>query len=138
MKKLVSLVLLVSFIGCSSKNYINTKDNTLDKDEKIIKQFRANQNYSINELKNLQIKYLGEIDNYNIYYVPFKGSSGVLNENAWVKNGHTFPIESQTRIIGIKNDQLYTLGNLLNETQINIDNLYDLMPDEYKRLNEKN
>lgn len=128
----VILVVLLTLTGCKSTSYTNTKDNIADEDEKIIKEFRSHHGYSINELKNLDIKYLGTVDDYKIYYVPFKGASGVLKENSWIEEGYTFPAECHTRIVGIKSNNLYTIGNLIYETQINIKQLYELLPKEFK------
>ncbi|MCM0648899.1 hypothetical protein NBE98_10990 [Clostridium swellfunianum] len=134
---IIILAILIVIIGCeitgSLKNAVNTKDNINDNDEVIIKEFRSHHDYTNKELKSLEIKYLGIVDGYRIYYVPFKGSSGVLNPNSWTKEGYTFPVECQTRIIGIKSSKLYTVGNLIHETQINIKQLYDILPEEYKR-----
>jgi len=131
----VILIVLVSLlVSCSSsiESYINRNDSIADRDEKVIKEFRSHHNYSNEELKSLAIKYLGEVDGFRIYFVPFKGSSGVLNEGSWTKDNYTFPVESHTRIIGIKNSNLYTVGNLIHETPINIKALYDILPNEYK------
>jgi hypothetical protein len=130
---LISLILLLFITGCSPKSYINNKDSIPDNDEKIIKEFRSHHNYTKDQLKTLEIKHLGDVSDYRIYYVPFKGSSGVLNEEDWIEGEYIFPIESHTRIIGIRNDKLYTLGELINETQIDIKALYNIMPDEYKK-----
>ncbi|MBU3179200.1 hypothetical protein KPL47_23185 [Clostridium estertheticum] len=111
---------------------INESDSIIESDEKIIKEFRSHHNYSDKELKNLAINYLGDVDGFRVYFVPFKGSSGVLNEKNWTKDNYIFPIKSQTRIIGIKEDKLYTLGNLIHETNINIKALYTILPKEYK------
>ena len=134
MKKVlaVALIFLFVLVGCKSTSFINTRDNINDKDEAIIKEFRSHHGYTNNELKNLGIRYLGVVDDYKIYYVPFKGPSGVLNETSWKKEGYTFPIECQTRIIGIKSNELYTIGNLIHETQINIKQLYEVLPEEFK------
>lgn len=138
MKKLLTiiLILLIAISVCKStgieNSVLNTKDNIDDKDEAIIKEFRSHHDYSSKELKNLAIKYLGTVDGYRIYYVPFKGSSGVLNPTSWTKEGYTFPVECQTRIIGIKATELYTIGNLIHETQINIKQLYEVLPEEFK------
>jgi len=132
----IILVLLI-IAGCKSASYINTKDNIGDKDEMVIKEFRSHHGYSKAELKNLQIKYLGTVDGYKIFYVPFKGASGVLNENSWTKEGYTFPVECYTTIVGIKANKLYTIGELLHETQINTEKLYELLPNEFKSILSK-
>ena len=133
---IIILTLLLLLVGCKStggvNSVVNTKDNINDNDEVIIKEFRSHHNYTNKELINLGIKYLGTVDGYRIYNVPFKGSSGVLNPSSWTKEGYTFPVECQTRIIGIKSSELYTIGNLIHETQINIKQLYDILPEEYK------
>ena len=134
MKKISWLVLifLLTLVGCKNTNIINRSDNIDDKDEAVIKEFSSHHDYTNNELKNLEIKYLGTVDGYRIYYVPFKGSSGVLNPTSWTKEGYIFPIECQTRIIGIKSTNLYTIGNLMHETSINIKQLYEVLPEEFK------
>lgn len=125
-----AVVLKISSIYVDN-SYLNKSDNISDRDKKLIKEFRSHHNYSNDELKSLEIKYLGEVDGYRIYFVPFKGSSGVLNSGAWKKEGYTFPVASHTQIIGIKDGNLYTLGNLIHETSINIRGLYELMPEEF-------
>jgi hypothetical protein len=137
--KRISIIILsfvLVLVGCNSiggvKSVVNTKNNINDNDEAIIKEFRSHHGYTNKELKNLEVNYLGTVDSYKIYYVPFKGSSGVLNPSSWTKEGYTFPIECQTRIIGIKSSELYTIGNLIHETQINIKQLYDMLPEEFK------
>lgn len=129
---ILMVLLTLTLIGGKSASYINSKDNIADEDEMIIKEFRSHHDYSNYELKKLEIIYLGTVDGYKIYYVPFKGSSGVLNENSWTKEGYTFPVECQTRIVGIKSNNLYTIGELIHETQINIKQLYQLLPNEFK------
>ena len=128
MKRLLAVIFIIFLFGCSDINYINHNDNIPDKDEKLIKEFRSHHNYTNEELKNLQIKYLGCVEDYNIYDVPFKDYSGVSGDGAWTKDGYTFPVDSHTRIIGIKNGQLYTIGNLIHETTINMKELYRLLP----------
>ena len=138
MKKVLTVILILLLALSVYKStgiensVLNTKDNIDDKDEAIIKEFRSHHDYSNKELRNLEIKYLGTVDGYRIYYVPFKGSSGVLNPSSWTKEGYTFPVECQTRIIGVKSTELYTIGNLIHETQINIKQLYDVLPKEFK------
>lgn len=138
MKKVLTIILIffLALSGCKStgikNSLLNTKDNINDKDEAIIKEFRSHHDYSNKELKNLKIKYLGTVDGYRIYYVPFKGSSGAVNPTSWTKEGYTFPVECQTRIIGVKSNKLYTIGNLIHETQVNIKQLYEVLPGEFK------
>lgn len=129
---IIILILLLTLTGCNSASYINTKDNIVDEDEMIIKEFRSHHDYSNDELKKLEIKYLGTVDGFKIYYVPFKGSSGVINPNNWIIEGYTFPVECHTRIVGIKSKNLYTVGKLIHETQINIKQLHELLPNEFK------
>lgn len=138
MKRLLSiiLVILLAAAGCKSGNYINTKDSIDDKDEAIIKEFRSHHEYSKDELKSLDIKYLGKVDDYRIYYVPFKGKEEVGNNIT--KEGYTFSDTSSTRIMGISSGNLYTFGNLINETQINIKKLYDVLPEEFKKQTNDN
>ena len=134
MKKLAVAAFLVLFlVGCSSLSYINRGDNIPDGDERIIKEFRSHHDYSDVELKNLSIVYLGEIDGYRIYEVPYKGE-GASGE-AWIRDGYKFPFKSHARIMGIKNGHLYTLGELIYETSIDAKGLYNLMPEEYKTEN---
>lgn len=123
-------VFLFTLVGCGNASYVNTKDNINDKDEAIIKEFCSHHGYSNNELKNLATKYLGLVDGYKIYYVPFKGENE--SDKDWIKNGYTFRGKSYTRIIGIKSNKLYTIGELVNETQINIKQLYKVLPEEFK------
>ena len=125
--------LLISYKS-SVDSYINKSDSITDGDEKIIKEFRSHHDYSNKELKNLAIHYLGDVDGFRVYFVPFKGSSDVPNEKSWIKDNYAFPIKSQTRIMGIKDDKLFTLGNLIHETTINIKALYTVLPNEYKWL----
>lgn len=40
-----------------------------------------------------------------------------------------FPSESHTQILGVKEGDLYTLGNLLFETSINVEKLHELIPE---------
>ena len=119
--------MLLFITGCLPKSYPNNKDSIPDNDEKIIKEFRSKQNYTTDQLKILEIKHLGDVSDYRIYYVPFKGSSGIINEEDWKKGEYIFLNESHTRIIGISNNKLYTLGNLINETQIDIKALYNIV-----------
>lgn len=132
MKKVIIIIFTTLFIltGCKGSSYINAKDNIPDKDERLIKKFRSYQEYSNNELKNLDIRYLGTVYNYKIYYVPYKGENG--GEGDWVQGGYIFPTASHTRIIGIKSNKLYVLGELIFEQHINIELLYKILPDEYK------
>lgn len=136
MNKILSIVLILVFVlvGCKSTNYINSKDNIDDKDEAIIKEFRSNHGYSNDELKKLDIKYLGIVDDYSIYYVPIKKEQESMED--WVKEGYTFPAESHTRIVGIKSSKLHTIGELIHETQINIKKLYEILPEEFKVVNK--
>ena len=119
------------FTGCKNTNYINTNDDIEDGDEAIIKDFRSNHKYSNEELKNLDIKYLGTVDKYKIYYVPYNIDNGFGSKNT-TKEGYAFTIESLTRIVGIESKNLYTLGNLIYETRINIKQLHELLPEEFK------
>lgn len=132
LKKLICavLLLLIVFIPWKSMSYTNTRDGIGDKDEAIIKEFRSHHGYSKNELKNLEIKYLGTVDDYKIYYVPYKNDEPLTKD--LVKEGYTFPFKCQTRIIGINSYKLYTIGNLIYETQINIKQLYEILPEEFK------
>jgi hypothetical protein len=132
LKRAFSLILffLLILVGCKGAKYINTKDNINDKDEAIIKEFRSHHGYSNDELKNLEIKYLGAVDDYEIYYVPFKNESE--SSDNWIKEGYIFPAKSHTRIVGVKSNELYTIGNLIHETQINIMQLYEVLPEEFK------
>lgn len=126
-----SIILVLGLIisGCSEAGYINTKDGIPDSDEKIIKEFRAHHNYSQTELYTLGIRNLGEVDGFRIYFVLYKEASSV-SEESWSKGGFVFPSESHTQILGVKEGDLYTLGNLLFETSINVEKLHDLIPGE--------
>lgn len=126
---IISIFLFV-FVGCQSTNYINTIDNINDKDEAIIKEFRSHHGYSNDELKKLEIKNLGTVDGYNIYYVELKNVSEPGED--WTKDGYIFPVKCQTRIVGIKSNKLYTIGQLIFESQINIKQLYEVLPEEFK------
>ena len=132
LKRIFSIILFFSLVlvGCKSTGYINAKDNIDDKDEAIIKEFRSQHGYSKDELKKLEIKHLGTVDNYKIYYVPYKNESE--SGDSWVKEGYTFPPKSHTTIVGIKSNELYTIGNLIYETQINIKRLYEVLPKELR------
>lgn len=122
---IISIILTSLLISC---NYINTSDSIEDSDEKMIKEFRSHQNYSSEELKSLGIKYLGEVDGFKIYFVPFKGSIGVRDGGSFTKENYTFSIESQIKVIGIKDNILYTMGELLHQTSINTEELYNILP----------
>lgn len=132
-RRIFSIILIFLFllVGCKNVNYINTKDDIADGDEAIIKEFRSHHGYSNSELKNLNIKYLGTVDGYKIYYVPYKVDNGFGGNNT-IKEGYAFPPEAITRILGIKAKKLYTIGNLIHETQINIKNLHEVLPEEFK------
>jgi hypothetical protein len=132
--KVIVVVTLIFFLaGCSNSSFINRSDNIPDGDEKIIKEFRAHHDYSDAELKSLAITYLGEINGYRIYGVPYKGVE--LYDKDWIKDGYNFPSKSHSRIIGIISGHLYTLGNLIHETSIDIKGLYNLVPEDYKEKN---
>lgn len=103
-------------------------ENKIEGDEKIIREFRSHQGYSKEELNKLDIKPLGTIDAYDIYYVPFKDKT--FGSENWSKDGCTFPIFFNTRIIGVKSNRAYTLGNLLFETKIDVKKLYQLLPED--------
>lgn len=135
MKKFIKIIFITLFsmfilLGYQSTTYINTKDDIDDSDEALIKEFRQNHGYSNNELKTLPIKLLREIDDYKIYYVDFNKTTESSND--WGKDGIVFSVKSHTRIIGIKSKKLYTIGNLIYETQINIKKLYKILPSEFK------
>lgn len=125
---LISLISFIILTGCKSNQNSNSSS-----DEKIIKEFRSHQKYSSSELKAIEIKYLGNVDNYKIYYVSYKEQVSA-NEKPFIKDNYIFPIAAQTRIVGIKEKELYTLGNMLYETQINVQQLYNLVlkVDNYK------
>ncbi len=67
MKKVIPFFIVVSsilFIGLSLINYytyFDKSDSINDADEKLIKKFSANHEYTFDELKELQIEYLGEV-----------------------------------------------------------------------------
>lgn len=130
-KLLISMaVLLLVFVAFNfnvlfSVNYF---DDIRNSDEYLIKTFRSHHNFSFKELKQLEINYLGQVDGFRIYFVPIKGS---WISDPWTKDGFTFPSESHTRIIGIKNGMLFTLGNLIHETSIDIKNLYELIQGKF-------
>lgn len=104
--------------------------------DKIIKEFRSHHGYTNDELKNMKIKYLGNVEGYFIYYVPLKP---VVEEgNDCEAKGYVFPAVSMTRIIGIKDGTLYTLGNLIFETSLreHVGEVYNLLIDQFKDLNK--
>ena len=86
-----------------SVNYI---DEIRNSDEYLIKSFRSHHNYSIKELKQLEIEYLGEVDGYRIYFVPSKGK-GSWTSDPWIKDGYTFPSESHTLIGSINSSVIF-------------------------------
>ncbi|SFL07013.1 hypothetical protein SAMN03159341_10357 [Paenibacillus sp. 1_12] len=106
-------------------DYVDRYNNIDDHDERLIKDFRSHHEYSKLELFSLQIKYLDTINGYKIYYVPYKGKDDSLNK-PFEKADYTFPIQSNTRIIGIKGDRLYTLVWLINMEDMDLIKLYEL------------
>lgn len=128
--KVISVLIffVVLLLGCGRSNYINTKRKIDNKDEKIIKEFRSHHGYAEEDLKTLVINYLGDIEGYRIYFVEYNGEEEINGE--WIKDGYKFPVKSHTRIIGSKADNLYTLGNLIYETQIDVKALYDMVVEE--------
>ncbi|NMM61665.1 hypothetical protein HBE96_02955 [Clostridium sp. P21] len=70
-----------------------------------------------------------------IYYVPLKP---VVEEGSdYTANGYVFSAISMQRIVGIKDGELYTLGNLIFETSLreHVGEVYNLLIDEFKDLN---
>jgi len=124
------ILICLIFLGYSFVNYftyIDKKDSIRDDDEKLIKKFRSHHNYSLDELKGLEIEYLDEIDGYRIYLVEFDGNTDMGSLSGWDIDEYVFPIGASTRIIGIKDDNLYVSGKLIYETAIDIDRLYELV-----------
>lgn len=120
----------------SIEKFTVSKYNINAESEKIIKEFRSHHGYTSDELKNIKIRYLGNIHGYYIYYVPLKKSYD--DGNDYKTNGYVFPGVSMTRIIGIENGNLYTLGNMIFETSLREDvgEVYNLLLDEFKDLNK--
>lgn len=124
---------LVKKFTVSNMYSINTEN------EKIIKEFRSHHGYTNEELKNMKIKYLGNVEGYFIYYVPLKESADYGNSmQSYEADGYVFPAVSMSRIIGIKDSKLYTLGNLIFETSLkdHAEEVYNLLIDEFKDLNK--
>lgn len=126
-KLLISMaVLLLVFVAFNFNVLftLNYFDDIRNSDEYLIKAFRSRPYHSINELKQLEIEYLGNVDEYRIYYVPLNSSRYAPPEESDV---FTFPSESFTRVIGIKNGMLFTLGSLIHESSIDVKSLYELI-----------
>lgn len=128
MKKVVILITLLLLIFLSfnfevlfSIDYFNDIRNS---DEYLIKKFRSHHNYSLKELKQLEIDDLAEIDGYRIYFISLKNSS---ISDGWVKEEYDFPSEPYVRIVGIKNGELFTLEKLVEENLIFTKGLYKLI-----------
>ncbi len=115
---------------------VSNKYNINAENEKIIKEFRSHHGYTNDELKNMKIKYLGNIEGYFIYYVPLKKSFDCGND--YEAKGYVFSSVSMTRIIGINNGELYTLGNMIFETSLreHVGEVHNLLLDEFKDLNK--
>lgn len=122
---LLLLFLLFRFNAIASIQYF---DDIKNSDEFLIKAFRSHHHYTIGELRQLKIEYLGEVDGYRIYDVSYKGS---VNSDPWTKQGYTFPPESHTRVIGIKKGSLYVLGELVHESNIDIKRLYEVIQSKF-------
>lgn len=142
MKKVIPFFIVVSsflFIGLSLVNYysyIDKSDSINDDDEKLIKKFRSNHDYTFDELKELQIEYLGEVSGFRIYLVEYRGDIAMCPLTGWEIDGYVFPLGATTKIMGIKEDKLYVSGKLIYETSIDIPILYDLVYSLYE--NEDN
>lgn len=124
---------LIKKFTVSNMYSINTEN------EKIIKEFRSHHGYTNDELKNMKIKYLGNVEGYFIYYVPLKESADYGSSmQSYEAGGYVFPAVSMSRIIGIKDSKLYTLGNLIFETSLkdHAGEVYNLLIDEFKDLNK--
>ncbi|WPC43932.1 Ig-like domain-containing protein [Clostridium sp. JS66] len=119
----------------STKSFVVSNIYSINtENEKIIKKVRS-YFYTNNELKNMKIKYLGNVEGYFIYYVPLKP---VVEEgNDYTAKGYVFSARSMQRIVGIKDGELYTLGNLIFETSLreHVGEVYNLLIDEFKDLN---
>lgn len=139
MRKLILLMIVLitlTLTGCLGENntFVDSEDDINDGHEYIIKEFRSHHDYSYDELKELDIKYLGDVDNFSIYYVEYEKESGIIYPEGWNVDGFIFPSQSHTRIMGISGGKLYVLGKLIHETSINVEALYWIMPDEYKEV----
>jgi len=128
--QLLVLTMVSTPITDTKFDYVNSFNAIDDHDERIIKDFRSHHGYSKFELYNLEIRPLGEINDYKIYYVPFKGQEDYLNP-PFEAQGYTFPLASQTRIVGIKGDRLYTLVWLIRVEDMELTKLYELILKEF-------
>jgi hypothetical protein len=123
---LLFLFVVFNFKIVASINYTDAIRNS---DELLIKAFRSRPNYSIKELRQLEIEYLDVVDGYRVYFVPLKASHYSL---PLVKDSFTFPSESLARIVGIKNGRLHVLGELVKENDADTRRLYELMQIKFK------
>ncbi|WP_028550781.1 hypothetical protein [Paenibacillus sp. UNC451MF] len=128
--QILAMTIISSPILDTKFDYVNSYNNINDHDERLIKDFRSHHGYSRFELFSLEIRLLGEINDYKIYYVPFKGMDDTLNK-PFEEQGYNFPIQSQTRIIGIKGNRLYTLGWLIRMNDMDLNKLYKLIIKEF-------
>lgn len=129
MNFIFAIIILATINFSFDTNTINQYDNIPDDDEFLIKNFRAHHDYSAIELKFLDIKFLGEVDGYRIYYVPNKNDTS-YDQDDWKVGKLVFPSKCHTRIVGIKNNKLSVIGELLNEIKINAQKLYNIIPKE--------
>lgn len=125
-KVIISVILLLLLFVALKFNVlfsVNYFDNIKNSDEYIIKAYRLHNKYSLKELKQLEIRYLGGMDGYKIYFVPIKDSS-IPDE--W-KDRFYFSPKSNARILGVKNGVVYTFGELVNDSSIHTKSLYKLI-----------
>ena len=139
MKKVISffiVIVSILFIGLSFVNYytyIDKSDSINDADEKLIKKFRSNHDYTFDELKELQIEYLDDISGFRIYLVEYGGDITMGSLTGWEIDEYVFPIGASTKIIGVKDNKLYVSGKFIYETSIDIPMLYDLVYSLYEK-----
>jgi hypothetical protein len=128
MKKVITLITLLLLIFLTFKHNvvfsIDYLDDIRNSDEYLIKKFRSHHNYSLKELRQLEIDGMFEIDGYKIYYVSIKDSQ---ISDGWVQEEYNFPSESYVRIVGIKNGRLYILEKLVEENLVFTKGLYKLI-----------
>lgn len=121
---LLMVLVMFKFRILFTLNYFDKIRNT---DEYIIKEHRYHQNYSLKELKRLEIIYKGEMAEYRIYFVPYKDSS-IPKE---YKNKLYSSPKSNKRIVGIKNNRVYTYADLASDSSVYTRTLYKLLNGYY-------
>jgi hypothetical protein len=67
---------------------------------------------------------LGEVNGYTIYFADYSLST---NGELWSKDGYTFPLRAKIQIVGIRDNEIETFGNLLFEKNISTQKLYELI-----------